>query len=133
MSLIGMMILGLGLVGGCRGAQKDQAGEDQVSGTPEASVDSTGDEASQKTYFSNHDPDAVYTMADLPREGSYLKLDFSDLTPEQLNRVVHRLKTEYCTCGCVDDTIDECLVADPGCVTAVELAGMIKREEKANL
>ena len=76
------------------------------------------------------DPKAVYAMSDLPGRGSYLKLDFTGLTPDQLNRVIHRLRTEDCTCGCQGDLIDQCLVNDPSCTTAVTLANQIIREEK---
>ena len=81
-------------------------------------------------YKTVHDPNATYGQKDLAVEGSYLKLDFTDLTPAQLNRVIHRMRTEMCTCGCVGDTIDQCLVNDPSCGTAVTLAKQILREEK---
>jgi len=128
---IGMILLLWLPAAGCsqKGREED-SGATGVSAAAEEGTEAAADTVPEKTYFSNHDPEAFYTMADLPRRGSYLKLDFSDLTPEQLNRVVHRLKTEECTCGCVDDTIDECLVVDPNCDTAVQLVAMIVREEK---
>ena len=84
-----------------------------------------------RDYKTVHDPDAVYGTADLPGKGSYLKLDFSGLSSNQLNRVIHRMRTENCTCGCVADPIDQCLVNDPSCGVAVTLANQILREEKA--
>jgi len=131
-----MVLLAWLWVGGCQGTGEKTAGGEDTTGDVEVIEEDLADadaedETPEKTYFSNHDPDAIYTAEDLPRRSSYLKLDFSGLTPEQLDHAIHRLKTENCNCGCVDDTIDECLVIDPDCVTAVELAKMILREEKA--
>lgn len=85
---------------------------------------------SEPPYKAIDDPKAVYGMSDLPGRGSYLKLDFTGLTPDQLNRVIHRLRSEDCTCGCQGDLIDQCLVNDPSCTTAVTLANQVIREEK---
>jgi hypothetical protein len=52
-----------------------------------------------------------------------------DLTPDQFNRVVHRLMTEKSTCGS-GLTIDECLVNRPSCWVAVELLKQVVREER---
>jgi hypothetical protein len=82
-----------------------------------------------ETHRSNHDPDAVYTVDDVTMAGSYLKLDFRDLTDEQANRIVHRLRSELSTCGS-GLTIDECLVNRPQCATAVHLAKQVIREAK---
>ena len=95
----------------------------------DASVETTTAK-SEPPYKTTYDAKAVYGLNDLPGRGSYLKLDFTSLTSDQLNRVVHRLRTEDCTCGCVGDLIDQCLVNDPSCATAVELAKQIIREEK---
>lgn len=84
-----------------------------------------------RTYQTVHDPSAVYGKDDLPNLGSYLKLDFTELSSDQLNRVIHRMKSEGCTCGCNGEPIDQCLVNDPNCQTAVTLANQIIREEKA--
>ncbi len=78
-----------------------------------------------------YDPNATYTLSDLPTEGSFVKIQFGGMTDEQANRIVHRIKTENCTCGCPKDTIEECLVNDPQCGTVVQLATQIIREEKA--
>jgi len=84
----------------------------------------------ERTYKTSYDAKAVYGERDLPGRGSYLKLEFTDLSADQLNRVIHRLRTEDCTCGCTGDLIDQCLVNDPSCGTAVTLAKQIIREEK---
>ena len=81
-------------------------------------------------YQTEHDANAVYSYADLPMEGSYLKLNLEDLSDAQMNGVVHRLRTEFCTCGCPKDTIDQCLVNDPTCSTATTLAKQVIREER---
>ena len=65
------------------------------------------------------------TVADL-----LCQFRFSDLNAEQLNKAIHRMRTENCTCGCPEDTIDECLVNDPACGVAVTLAEQIQREVK---
>jgi hypothetical protein len=94
----------------------------------ENGAEAPGEDA--RSYRTQNDPDAVYTLDNITMKGSYLKLDFSDLTADQLNRVLHRLRTEVCTCGCPNDPIDQCLVNDPACGTAVTLATQIIREEK---
>jgi hypothetical protein len=83
---------------------------------------------STETYRSQHDPNAVYARDTFNPTGSYLKVDMDDLTPDQFNRVVHRLKTELSTCGS-GYTIDECLVNRPQCWVAVELLKQVVREE----
>jgi hypothetical protein len=90
----------------------------------------TGRTPTGPRYSAANDPKATYGQDDLPTHGSYLKLDFSGLTPDQLNRSIHRLRSEFCTCGCSNDTIDQCLVNDPSCGTAITLANQIIREEK---
>ncbi|HET9234143.1 MAG TPA: hypothetical protein VFP10_08405 [Candidatus Eisenbacteria bacterium] len=91
---------------------------------PETTVAPTRD------YQTVHDPNAVYGKNDLPGRGSYLKLDFNELSADQLNRVIHRMRSESCTCGCNGEPIDQCLVNDPSCQTAITLANQIMREEK---
>ena len=95
--------------------------------TPSADTPET---TATRTYQTVHDANAVYGKDDLPGQGSYLKLDFSELSADQLNRVIHRMKSEGCTCGCNGEPIDQCLVNDPSCQTAVTLANQIIREEK---
>lgn len=127
----------------CGGAEKktQSAAEQSATGqeTPSAqSMETPRTEAPADTpstpparlHQTVHDANATYGEKDLPVMGSYLKLDFTDLTPAQLNRVIHRLRTEFCTCGCENDPIDACLVNDPNCGTAVTLANQIIREEK---
>lgn len=138
------MILALGLAacsgGGDTGSTdtaamdtgEKEAGNMDTTPAPETDAQETPDTPveTERAYRTVNDPNAVYTMDDITMEGSYLKIDLEDLTPEQLNRVIHRLRTEVCTCGCPDDPIDQCLVNDPACGTAVTLATQIIREEK---
>jgi hypothetical protein len=94
--------------------------EDAAAATPTLSTE---------TYRSQHDPDAFYTRDTFPLTGSYLKVEMDDLTPDQFDRVIHRLKCEKSTCGS-GYTIDECLVNRPQCWVAVELLKQVVREEK---
>jgi hypothetical protein len=132
---------------GCGGSE-NKGGETAESGTTETATPSTALEiqqvppgsvpaavdstppAPERLYKTVHDPNATYGESDLPQLGSYLKVDFTELNAAQLNRTIHRLRAEYCTCGCTNDTIDQCLVNDPACGTAVTLAKQIIREEK---
>ena len=68
-------------------------------------------------YQTDHDPDAVYTLEDLPDWGNYRKLNFSKLSDEQMNLVIHELKTTPCPCpSCgAEWPVDRCLVAKPEC------------------
>jgi hypothetical protein len=123
---------------------EDQAEATTPAPTPEITPDPTpgdgeapGDPASGETpdppsdrYQTAYDANATYTMDDITMRGSYLKINLGDLTPEQLNRVVHRMRSEFCTCGCPKDPVDQCLINDPACGTAVTLANQIIREEK---
>lgn len=115
---------------------RDAAGDETPAMTPESADTAAGAVENADalpepgTYKTVYDPNAVYTAGDITMRGSYLKIDFEDLTASQVNRVVHRLRTEYCTCGCDKDTIDQCLVNDPDCTTAVTLAKQIIREER---
>lgn len=81
-------------------------------------------------YRTAYDADATYTMDDITMQGSYLKVNLGDLDPDQLDRVIHRMRSEFCTCGCPKDPIDQCLINDPTCGTAVTLTNQIIREEK---
>lgn len=80
-------------------------------------------------YYSQEDPDAFYTLDDVEMVGSYLKLDFRDLSDEQINHIIHRLRTELSTCRS-GLTIDECLVNRPHCTTALYLAKQVVREAR---
>ena len=99
--------------------------------TPEDAPAEPEVEKDPNRFVTTHDANATYAFSDLPTEGSFLKVQFNDLSDGQMNRVVHRLKTEHCTCGCPKDTIEECMVNDPACGTAPELARQIIREEKS--
>jgi hypothetical protein len=105
---------------GATAALSDTTPADTTVSTPEP----------EPLYKTSYDPKAVYGAKDLPGRGSYLKVDWSGLSANQMNRVIHRLRTEFCTCGCKGDLIDQCLVNDPSCETAVTLAKQIIREEK---
>ena len=83
------------------------------------------------SYQTAYDANATYTMDDITMQGSYLKINLEDLNPDRLNRVIHRMRSELCTCGCLKDPIDQCLINDPACGTAVTLTNQIIREEKA--
>ena len=136
-------IVGLGLVA-CGGGDGEDAVDDVAAITDEGGVTPLPTNVPKTTppaaeteppvdpskYQSNHDADAVYGYADITMEGSYLKLNLEGLTDPQMNQVVHRMKTELCTCGCPKDTIDECLVNDPNCSTATTLAKQVIREER---
>lgn len=146
-----MLALGAAACGGGKNAGTNDTAavsnaEPNASGTDQGDVKTLGDTPSEdasatengdetpvddsRSYRTVNDPAATYTLDNVTMKGSYLKLDFTDLTADQLNRVLHRLRTEVCTCGCPNDPIDQCLVNDPACGTAVTLATQIIREEK---
>jgi hypothetical protein len=135
-SVLSLTLACLPLVAGCGKGHTQSASKtgSAVSESTSTAADTTMTDTSLvakgPTYKTKYDEKAVYGLNDLPGRGSYLKLDFTSLTPVQLNRVVHRLRTENCTCGCEGDLIDQCLVNDPNCSTAVTLANQIIREEK---
>lgn len=68
-----------------------------------------------------------FTREDLPTEGAYVHLPLVEITDAQADRLLHRLKTEYCNCGC-PHTIDDCLIQDPACTTAQTLAHQVLKE-----
>lgn len=80
-------------------------------------------------YNSEEDPDAFYSLDDVEMVGSYLSLNFRDLTDNQANLVIHRLRTELSTCNS-GLTIDECRVNRPNCSVAFQLAKQVIREAK---
>jgi hypothetical protein len=116
--------------GGSKATSKTELSAQSESTSATVAAAETTVAPSEPKYKTTDDPKAVYGMSDLPGRGSYLKLDFNGLTSDQLNRVIHRMRTENCTCGCMGDPIDQCLVNDPSCTTAVTLANQIIREEK---
>ncbi len=138
-SVLTLVVACLPLAAGCGKDHTKAASSSQLSAQSESTradaettvaAPETTVASSEPAYKSVDDPKAIYGTNDLPGRGSYLKLDFTNLSPEQLNRVIHRLRTEDCTCGCEGDLIDQCLVNDPSCATAVTLAKQIIREEK---
>jgi hypothetical protein len=68
------------------------------------------------------------------RENYYLDLpgfDLTTLTPKQKKKFLDRVNSEYCTCGCPNDTIARCLVNDPKCSVVRGLAEKVFSEVKA--
>lgn len=117
----------------CGGGEPPQKAEPGLASGETATAPASTEEPaaptmSTETYRSHHDPNAFYTRDTFHLTGSYLKVDTSGLTPDQFNRVIHRLKTEKSTCGS-GYTIDECLVNRPQCWVAVELLKQVVREE----
>jgi hypothetical protein len=72
-------------------------------------------------------PRMVFTREDIPREGGYLQVTIGEITDEQANQFMRRVKSEHCTCGC-PHTIDQCMIADPQCDVAQHLATQILKE-----
>jgi hypothetical protein len=120
-----ILLAGCGKTGG--GDLQAKAGDAEST---TAAVEETTGVLDATRYRTEHDPDKTYTLDDIAMRGSYLKLDFTDVQPAVMDRVVHRLRSEHCTCGCEKDTIDECLINDPNCETAVTLANQVIREER---
>jgi hypothetical protein len=120
-----LIVFGLAFSGAACGGRSPEGGaENRAGGAPDAAaVADTAD-----SYHSDHDPSAFYTRDTITFTGSYLKVDMDGLSPDQFNRVIHRLKTEKSTCGS-GLTIDECLVNRPWCWVAVELLKQVIREE----
>src|ERR1041385_8537949 len=111
-STLTLIAFALALAAGCGKDRTKTASQAQVSAKSEStSADAETTAAAPDTGMTQHytysdDPKAVYSARDLAGRGSYLKLDFPRLTPDQLNRVIHRLRSEDCTCGCQGDLID---------------------------
>ena len=135
------VIMALCLVA-CGGGEEDTVDDlagisDDVSPLPEnvPKIPPSADQSASTPvdplkYQTEHDPDAAYGYSDITMAGSYLKLNLEDITDPQMNLVIHRLRTEFCTCGCPKDTIDQCLINDPTCSTATTLAKQVIREER---
>lgn len=109
------------VLAGC--SEETKQARDSVAGDLEKTSAAAG------TYKSQEDPDAFYTLDDVEMVGSYVKLDFRDLSDDQVNRVIHRLRTELSGCNS-GRTIDECLVTRPACVAAQQGAKEVIREER---
>lgn len=69
----------------------------------------------------------VFSRDDIPNEGGYLQVSLGEVSDTQANAFMRRLKTEKCSCGCVH-TIDQCLIEDPQCDTAHQLAAQVLKE-----
>lgn len=69
----------------------------------------------------------VFTRDDIPNEGGYLQVSMGDITDDEANRFLRRLKEDRCTCGC-PHTLDQCLIEDPQCDVAHRLANQVLRE-----
>jgi hypothetical protein len=123
--LVGLVAAACGGGGAGSTAQDSPAAEDSALA---AEHDTSG--AAEARYHTEHDPDATYSQTDITMRGSYLKLNLEGISDPAMNQVIHRMRTEYCNCGCEKDTIDECLINDPSCETALALANQIIREEK---
>ena len=143
MMLTAVLATGLALLAGCGGSgdgegtaaaddAKTPPAETEATGTDEAAADE-GALANLDRYRSVNDPDAVYTYDDIPQRGNYIRVNFEGLTDEQVNRVVHRLRTEKCNCAeCQKDdvTLDECLLGRHDCGISERTATDIVAEEK---
>jgi hypothetical protein len=102
----------------------------EPSGDPGIPVTDPAIAPPAEQYVTVYDPNALYGLDDINMSGSYLKLDLEGMTDDQMNRIIHRFRSEFCTCGCPKDPIDQCLVNDSACGTAITLANNIIREEK---
>jgi hypothetical protein len=74
----------------------------------------------------------VFSRDDIPNEGGYLQVTLGEISDDQANKFMRRLKVEKCTCGCVH-TIDQCLIDDPQCDTAHQLAAQVLKEVTGGL
>lgn len=72
-------------------------------------------------------PGTRFSREEIPREGGYVQIPLAEITDAQADRLLKRLKTEFCSCGC-PHTIDQCLIDDPACSTARTLALQVLRE-----
>jgi hypothetical protein len=124
-----VVVVGLFLIG-CGGdaRQAEESGAEEVAEIVAKRM-AEKPPRSDVAYHSEEDPAAVYSLDDVEMVGSYLKVDFRELSADQVNRVIHRLRTELSTCQS-GLTIDECMVNRPHCSTAVHLAKQVIREEK---
>lgn len=57
--------------------------------------------------------------------------DVQGLPQAQREKLLQRVNSEICTCGCKDDTLAKCLVNDPKCPTVKGLVQVVYDEVKA--
>lgn len=121
-----VLLLGLA-VGGCQRASSDARAKQDAREIQELLArDGRGDGAASRVPV-ELPPGTHFTRDDLPTEGGYVHLPLVEITDAQADRLLQRLKTEYCTCGC-PHTIDDCLIQDPACTTARTLAHQVLKE-----
>jgi hypothetical protein len=109
---------------GSRGGAGGGAGEM----SPQEMADSTAARLGF-SYRTQHDPARVFTVADVPQQGGYMKLDFEGLDDAAVNRVLHRFMTEPATCdGCDGLILDEVLRNLPDCGHCIIQARKLLRE-----
>ena len=106
LAALGAVIL---VVVGCQGGSKTPKA-DQVSKQEQEHINSIlSDTAGGMNRMVQPTPtlpeNIVFTRDDIPREGGYLQVTIGDVTDDESNQFIRRLKTERCTCGC-PHTID---------------------------
>jgi len=57
--------------------------------------------------------------------------DLTSLTTRQREKLLHRVNSELCTCGCKNDTLARCLVNDPKCPVVKGMVQAIYDEIKS--
>lgn len=112
--------------GGATGTAADEDGPD--SAVLRAMADSTAARLNFR-HRTEHEPGRVYTHADIPDRGAYVKLNFEGLTDAQVNRTLHRFMTEPASCdGCDGLTLDEVLSNLPDCAKCLYQARALLAE-----
>jgi len=116
------------VLGGCQESGSDKSGVSRKDIKDVASILSdTAGAMNQRPETKELAPRIVFTKQDIPNEGGYLQVSIGDITDDQANRFMRRLKSEPCTCGC-PHTIDQCLIEDPQCDVAHNLARQVLKE-----
>lgn len=57
--------------------------------------------------------------------------DLTTLSTKQREKLLHRVNSELCTCGCKNDTLARCLVNDPSCPVVKGLVQNVYDEVKS--
>ena len=86
------------------------------------------------TYDPPYDESAVYSLADIPDQGNYLKLNMTNMSEAQINSAIHKFKTTACPCqGCASYglNVDRCLAVKPECMQGLQKASEIVIAERA--